>query len=64
MLIAIGVFAIAEILENVLESLDISFQKFGLKNLFPTGGEIKFCLKTFVSSPVIGFLVGALPARG
>lgn len=62
--IAIGVFAIGEILENVLDALDIKFNIQGLKNLSPTAAEIRGSLKTFIVSPVIGFVVGALPGSG
>src|SRR3989441_344882 len=64
--VAIGVFALAEVLANMeaREETQLLPVPKGLKNLLPTMQDLKDCRFAFVNGSVIGFLVGALPGGG
>jgi putative tricarboxylic transport membrane protein len=64
--VAIGVFAIGEVLANMeaatpAEPLPIPK---GLRNLLPTMQDLKDCRFAFAQGSVIGFLIGVLPGAG
>ncbi len=64
--VAIGIFAIGEVLANVEargEAQLLPVPK-GLRNLLPTLRDLKDCRFAFVNGSVIGFLVGVLPGAG
>jgi len=64
--VAIGVFAIGEVLGNMQkreEGQMLPVPK-GLRNLLPTMAELKACRFAFVNGSVIGFLIGVLPGAG
>src|SRR6266852_2488233 len=64
--VAIGIFAIGEVLANVEareEAQRLPVPK-GLRNLLPTLRDLKDCRFAFVNGSVIGFLVGVLPGAG
>src|SRR5713226_5113716 len=64
--VAIGIFAIGEVLANVEargEAQLLPVPK-GLHNLLPTLRDLKDCRFAFVNGSVIGFLVGVLPGAG
>jgi putative tricarboxylic transport membrane protein len=64
--VAIGVFAIAEVLANMEageETRLLPVPK-GLRNLLPTAQDLKDCRFAFVNGSVIGFLIGVLPGAG
>jgi putative tricarboxylic transport membrane protein len=64
--VAIGVFAIGEVLGNMesregAEALPVPK---GLRNLLPTVQDLKDCRFAFVNGSVVGFLIGVLPGAG
>jgi putative tricarboxylic transport membrane protein len=64
--VAIGVFAIGEVLANIEareEAQAVPVPK-GLRNLLPTLRDLKDCRFAFVNGSVIGFLIGVLPGAG
>ena len=64
--VAIGVFALGEVLANVEapdEGRVLPVPK-GLRNLLPTGQDLRDCRFAFVNGSVVGFLVGVLPGAG
>src|SRR6266852_9417468 len=65
-IVAIGVFAIGEVLGNVEpeKPLDMLPVPKGLKNLLPTWQDMKDCRFAFVNGSVVGFLIGLLPGAG
>jgi len=64
--VAIGIFAIGEVLANVeaREEAQLLPVPKGLRNLLPTVQDLKDCRFAFVNGSVIGFLVGVLPGAG
>ena len=65
-IVAIGVFAIGEVLGNMEpekppEMLPVPK---GLRNLMPTWEDMKKCRFAFVNGSVVGFLIGVLPGAG
>ncbi len=64
--VAIGVFAIGEVLGNMetRESAQMLPVPKGLRNLLPSGAELKACRFAFVNGSVVGFLIGILPGAG
>jgi putative tricarboxylic transport membrane protein len=64
--VAIGIFAIGEVLANVeaREEAQALPVPRGLRNLLPTMRDLKDCRFAFVNGSVIGFLVGVLPGAG
>lgn len=66
MIVAIGVFAIAEVLGSMQERTDMQLLEVprGIRNLLPSWEELKACRFAFVNGSVTGFLVGVLPGAG
>jgi putative tricarboxylic transport membrane protein len=64
--VAIGLFAIGEVLANVetREGAPMLPVPRGLRNLLPSLGELKACRFAFVNGSVVGFLIGVLPGAG
>src|SRR5215204_4335897 len=66
MIVAIGVFAIAEVLATIeggTKSQALPVPR-GLRNLLPSWEELKACRFAFLNGSVVGFLVGVLPGAG
>lgn len=66
MVVAIGVFAIAEVLGSIdagEESALLPVPR-GLRNLLPTWQDMKDCRFAFVNGSVVGFIIGVLPGAG
>ncbi|HEX5867878.1 MAG TPA: tripartite tricarboxylate transporter permease [Beijerinckiaceae bacterium] len=66
MIVAIGVFAIAEVLATIeggVTSQVLPVPR-GLRNLLPSWAELKACRFAFLNGSVTGFLVGVLPGAG
>ena len=66
MVVAIGVFAIGEVLASMeagkpAEMLPVPK---GLRNLLPTWEDLKACRFAFVNGSLVGFLIGVLPGAG
>src|SRR3954463_14516079 len=64
--VAIGVFAIGEVLANLErreETQALPVPK-GLRNLMPTMQDMKDCRFAFANGSIIGFLIGVLPGAG
>jgi putative tricarboxylic transport membrane protein len=66
MVIAIGVFAIAEVLASIEAGEDAMVLPVprGVRNLLPTLAELKACRFAFLNGSVTGFLLGCLPGAG
>ena len=66
MSLAIGVFAIAEILPNVEAGEEASLLKVpkGLRNLMPSWEELKACRFAVLNGSITGFIIGMLPGAG
>ncbi len=66
MVVAIGVFAVAEVLANIDGGEDSKMFPVprGLRNLLPTWEDLKACRFAFLNGSVIGFLIGVLPGAG
>jgi len=66
MVIAIGVFAIAEVLSSIEAGDDAKVLPVprGLRNLLPNMAELKACRFAFLNGSVTGFLLGCLPGAG
>jgi putative tricarboxylic transport membrane protein len=66
MSLAIGIFAISEILLNIESQGKIELLKVpkGLRNLFPSWEELKACRFAFVNGSLTGFFIGLLPGAG
>ena len=64
--VAIGVFAIGEVLANMeaREEPQALPVPRGLRNLLPTMQDIKDCRFAFANGSIIGFLIGVLPGAG
>jgi len=64
--VAIGVFALGEVLANMetREEAQLVPVPRGMKNLLPTLQDLKDCRFAFLNGSVVGFLVGALPGGG
>jgi len=64
--VAIGVFALGEVLGNLetREGVQMLPMPRGLLNLLPTLQDLKDCRFAFANGSVIGFLVGVLPGAG
>jgi len=65
-IVAIGIFAIAEVLANMEphEGGTMLPVPKGLRNLLPTWQDMKDCRFAFVNGSVLGFLIGVLPGAG
>jgi putative tricarboxylic transport membrane protein len=66
MVIAIGVFAIAEVLASIEAGDDAQVLPVprGLRNLLPNWEELKACRFAFFNGSLTGFLLGCLPGAG
>jgi putative tricarboxylic transport membrane protein len=64
--VAIGVFAIGEVLGNMetREGAPMLPVPKGLRNLLPNWQELKACRFAFVNGSVVGFIIGILPGAG
>jgi putative tricarboxylic transport membrane protein len=64
--VAVGVFALGEVLANMEtgEAAQTLPVPKGLRNLLPSGQELKACRFAFLNGSVIGFLIGVLPGAG
>jgi len=64
--VAIGVFAIGEVLANLeaREEAQALPVPSGLRNLLPTLKDLRDCRFAFAQGSVIGFLIGVLPGAG
>ncbi|MBI3938093.1 MAG: tripartite tricarboxylate transporter permease [Betaproteobacteria bacterium] len=64
--VAIGVFALGEVLANMETAEDAQMLPVpkGLRNLLPTAQDLKDCRFAFLNGSVIGFLIGVLPGAG
>ena len=65
-IVAIGVFAIGEVMSNVERSRppDMLPVPKGLRNLMPTWQDMKDCRFAFINGSVVGFIIGILPGAG
>jgi putative tricarboxylic transport membrane protein len=65
-IVAIGVFAVGEVLGNMEPSTppDVLPVPKGFRNLLPTWEDMKKCRFAFVNGSVVGFLIGILPGAG
>src|SRR5215468_10551127 len=65
-IVAIGVFAVGEVLGNVEPEEPPAMVPVpkGLRNLMPTWQDMKRCRFAFVNGSVVGFLIGVLPGAG
>ena len=66
MSLAIGLFAISEILSNVEAGRKAELLKVpkGIRNLLPSMEELKACRFAFFNGSVTGFIIGMLPGAG
>jgi putative tricarboxylic transport membrane protein len=66
MVVAIGVFAIAEVLAGIEAGEEAKLLPVprGLRNLLPNWEELKACRFAFINGSVTGFLIGVLPGAG
>jgi putative tricarboxylic transport membrane protein len=66
MVVAIGVFAIAEVLVSIEAGSAARMLPVprGLRNLLPSREELKACRFAFVNGSVTGFIIGVLPGAG
>ena len=66
MVVAIGVFAIAEVLVSIEAGSAAKMLPVprGLRNLLPSWEELKACRFAFVNGSVTGFIIGVLPGAG
>jgi putative tricarboxylic transport membrane protein len=66
MVVAIGVFAIAEVLASIEAGVDAKPLPVphGLRNLLPNWAELKACRFAFLNGSITGFIVGVLPGAG
>ena len=65
-IVAIGVFAIGEVLANMEEAAAAQPLPIprGFRNLLPTMQDMKDCRFAFANGSIIGFLIGVLPGAG
>ncbi len=66
MVVAIGVFAMSEVLSSIesREETHVLPVPRGILNLLPTWAELKACRFAFVNGSLVGFFVGVLPGAG
>jgi putative tricarboxylic transport membrane protein len=64
--VAIGLFAISDVLVNLEEQVKTQLVPVpkGLRNYFPAWADLRRCVPTWISSYVIGFIIGVLPGAG
>jgi putative tricarboxylic transport membrane protein len=65
-LVAIGVFAVGEVLGNIepTEPPTMVPVPKGFRNLLPTWEDMKRCRFAFVNGSLVGFIIGVLPGAG
>ena len=65
-IVAIGVFAIGEVLGNMesREAAPMLPVPRGLRNLLPNWQELKACRFAFLNGSIVGFIIGILPGAG
>ncbi len=63
-LVAMGLFAIAEILVNAESIESVQHLKVSFRGLLPNAKDILACRWTFLRSTVLGFFIGVLPGAG
>src|SRR5262249_54143964 len=66
MVVAIGVFAIGEVLASIEagEQSKVLPVPRGIRNLLPNWEELKACRFAFLNGSITGFLIGVLPGAG
>ena len=66
MVVAIGIFALSEVLSSIesREETQVLPVPRGILNLLPTWAELKACRFAFFNGSVVGFFVGVLPGAG
>jgi putative tricarboxylic transport membrane protein len=66
MLVAIGVFAVAGVLESIhaKEETQLLPVPRGMRNLLPSWAELRACRFAFLNGSIVGFIVGVLPGAG
>ncbi len=66
MIIAIGVFAVGEVLNSICarEESHVLPVPRGLRNLLPSWDELKACRFAFLNGSIVGFVIGVLPGAG
>jgi putative tricarboxylic transport membrane protein len=66
MVVAIGVFAIGEVLSSIEAGDDAEVLPVprGIRNLLPNMEELKACRFAFLNGSITGFLIGCLPGGG
>ncbi len=66
MLVAIGIFAVAGVLESIhaKEETKLLPVPRGMRNLLPSWAELRACRFAFLNGSVVGFIVGVLPGAG
>ncbi|MGE5618713.1 MAG: tripartite tricarboxylate transporter permease [Sphingomonadaceae bacterium] len=62
--VAVGLFAIGELLITAEEKISLEFKKFSLLSMFPSKSEWKRCMGSWARGGITGFLIGALPGAG
>jgi putative tricarboxylic transport membrane protein len=64
--VSIGLFAIGELLVNMEQQVKFSLVQVpkGLRNLLPTLADLRQCIPTWITSYIIGFIIGVLPGAG
>jgi putative tricarboxylic transport membrane protein len=65
-IVAIGVFAIGEVLGNMepAKAVEMIPVPKGIRNLLPTWQDMKDCRFAFLNGSVVGFIIGVLPGAG
>lgn len=62
--VAVGLFAIGELLITAEKSTNLQFGKFSLRSMIPTAAEWARCTGAWIRGGIIGFVVGVLPGAG
>lgn len=62
--VAVGLFAVGEVLASVEESQEVSLYKAKLSGLLPNLQDFLACRWTFVRAFLIGFFMGVVPGHG
>ncbi len=62
--VAVGLFAIGELLITAEKTTNLKFGKFSLRSMIPTGAEWARCTGAWIRGGIIGFVVGVLPGAG
>jgi putative tricarboxylic transport membrane protein len=66
MVVAIGVFAITEVMASISEQEETQVLPVpkSLRNLLPNWEELKACRFAFANGSIVGFIIGVLPGAG